>query len=222
VTAVVTAETVALVLLALLVAGLLRSHAEILRRLDELHQPAEGGAHAMATDIPEPRAVAARAADVSGHTPGGDAVQVAVTRPGSPTLLAFLTSGCGVCQGFWDTIGSGSHVLPGDPRVLVVTKSGSEESPSRIGELAAHRLRVVMSSQAWADYRVPGAPYFVYVDGRGAVAGEGAAREWAQVVSLFRDAAGDAAIAGHRSQRAADKLGAAGITAGHPSLYGRG
>ncbi len=220
-TAVVTVETVALVLLALLVAGLLRSHAEILRRLDELQRPA-GGGHTMATDIPEPRALAARAADVSGHTPDGDALQIAVTRPGSPTLLAFLTSGCGVCQGFWDTIGSGSQTLPGDPRVLVVTKSGSEESPSRIGELAPRGLRVVMSSQAWVDYRVPGAPYFVYVDQRGAVAGEGAAREWAQVVSLFRDALGDAAIAGHRSQRAADELGAAGITPGHPSLYGRG
>jgi len=86
VTAVVTVETLLLVLLVLLVGGLLRSHAEILRRLDEL-QP--GGT---ATAAPARTSTAAH--DVSGVTLAGDAMHVGVTRPGSATLLAFLTSGC--------------------------------------------------------------------------------------------------------------------------------
>jgi hypothetical protein len=218
VTAIVTIETVALLLLALLVIGLLRSHAEILRRLDLAEtSPAE---REFAPGIARPRPDSARAVDVAGQTPSGDAVQVAVTRPGSPTLLAFLTSGCGVCQGFWDTMGADRRELA-DVELVVVTKGGHEESPSRIAELARPGTRVVMSSEAWSDYAVPGAPYFVHVDGAGAVAGEGAAREWRQVVSLFRDGRGDATLAAHRSARVADELAAAGIGPDHPSLYGK-
>ncbi len=218
-TALVVAETVILLLLALLVAGLLRSHAEILRRLDETapapsHRPSE-----FEPGLAQPRATAAMAADVAGTTPAGDALHVAVTRPGRPTLLAFLTSGCGVCQGFWDTIGT-STGLPADTRLLVVTKGGEQESPSRIGELAPKNVQTLMSTAAWEDYRVPGAPYFVFVDAGGTVAGEGAAQQWSQVISLFRDARGDAELS-HRSQQAVDELTAAGITPGHPSLYGR-
>jgi hypothetical protein len=218
VTAIVTIETVALVLLALLVLGLLRSHAEILRRLDL----AEAGPPnpEFAPGIARPRPDSARAVDVAGRTPSGDAVQIAVTRPGSPTLLAFLTSGCGVCQGFWETIGADRRELAGVD-LVVVTRGGHEESPSRIAELARPGTRVVMSSQAWSDYAVPGAPYFVQVDGAGAVAGEGSAREWRQVVSLVRDARGDAALAVHRSARVNDELAAAGIGPDHPSLYGK-
>lgn len=218
-TAILTIETVALVLLALLVLGLLRSHAEILRRLD-LAEAAPASPE-FAPGIARPRAGSARAAvDVAGQTPSGDAVQLALTRPGSPTLLAFLTSGCGVCQGFWETIGGDRRELAGVD-LVVVTKGGHEESPSRIAELARRGTRVVMSSQAWSDYAVPGAPYFVHVDGAGAVAGEGAAREWRQVVSLFRDARGDAALAVHRSARVNDELAAASIGPDHPSLYGK-
>ena len=88
-TAVVVAETLVLALLVLLVGGLLRSHAEILRRLDEL-QP---GGTAQAAPV---RASSA-AHDVSGVTLTGDAVHLGLTRPGSATLLAFLTSGCSTC-----------------------------------------------------------------------------------------------------------------------------
>jgi hypothetical protein len=218
VTAIVTIETVALILLALLVLGLLRSHAEILRRLDAAEgPPAE---REFAPGIARPRGEGVRAVDVAGQTPAGDAVQVAVTRPGSPTLLAFLTSGCGVCEGFWETIGADRGELTGVD-LVVVTKGGHEESPSRIAELARPGTRVIMSSDAWSDYAVPGAPYFVHVDGSGTVAGEGAAREWRQVISLFRDARGDAALAVHRSARVNDELAAAGIGPDHPSLYGK-
>ena len=220
-TALLVAETVVLVLLTLLVAGLLRSHAEILRRLDELGEPRSG--HRMSPGLAEPRPDAPPAADISGRTPAGEAIHAAVTRPSSPTLLAFLSSGCGTCQGFWDTLaGEPSPALPEGIEVLVVTKGWDEESPSRIGELASPRVRTVMSTEAWHAYRVPGAPYFVLVDGGGRVAGEGTAREWPQVASLLRDALFDARLAGGRDDpaRADGELAAAGITQEHPSLRG--
>jgi hypothetical protein len=205
------------------VAGLLRSHAEILRRLAELAPGPDGSGRALADGLPEPRADVAQAADVSGRTPVGDALHVAVTRPGTPTLLAFLSSGCGVCEGFWEALGAPARPpLPGGVDVLVVTRGWEEESPSRIRELAPPGVRTVMSSTAWRDYRVPGAPYFVHVDERGRVAGEGAAREWAQVSSLLRDATADRRLAGGRDDpdRVDRELAAAGIDGDDPSLRG--
>jgi hypothetical protein len=80
-----------------------------------------------------------------------------------------------------------------------------------------------MSSQAWEDYGVPGAPYFVLVDG--GVRGEGVATTWQALSSLVTDAIEDereGARGGSGDQRAAQveaTLAAAGITAGDPSLY---
>jgi hypothetical protein len=224
-TALVAVETLLLVLLALLVTGLLRSHAEILRRL-------EGGAGPAGPRLPsdlalaEPRDDVPPAADVSGTTLGGDAVQIAVTAPGTRTLLAFLTSGCAVCGQFWRAFREhGAAPGPGGARIVLVTGDPSTESPSRLRELAPTGLPVIMSAQAWEDYRVPLAPYFVLVDGDArAVEGEGAASSWEQVASLLRDAAGDAAGAdrrrGDRSDRVERDVVAAGIGPGHPSLYG--
>jgi hypothetical protein len=213
VTAVVTVETLLLVLLVLLVGGLLRSHAEILRRLDEL-QP--GGT---ATAAPARTSTAAH--DVSGVTLAGDAMHVGVTRPGSATLLAFLTSGCSTCAGFWEAFADPRTRLPEGVGLVVVTKDASHESAVRLRELAPSRLRVVMSSQAWADYDVPASPYFVHVDGRGRLSGEGTAQRFDQVLSLLTDAEDD--IAGgegsaERARRVERELAAAGIGPDHPSL----
>jgi hypothetical protein len=213
VTAVVTVETLLLVLLVLLVGGLLRSHAEILRRLDEL-QP--GGT---ATAAPARTATAAH--DVSGVTLAGDAMHVGVTRPGSATLLAFLTSGCGTCARFWEAFADPRTRLPEGVGLVVVTKDASHESAVRLRELAPSGVRVVMSSRAWADYDVPASPYFVHVDGRGQLSGEGTAQRFDQVLSLLTDAEDD--IAGgegsaERALRVERELAAAGIGPDHPSL----
>jgi hypothetical protein len=200
----------------LLVGGLLRSHAEILRRLDEL-QPAGS-----ATAAPVRESVAAR--DVSGVTLAGDALHLGVTRPGAPTLLAFLTSGCSTCQGFWEAFADPRSRLPEGVQLVVVTKDASHESPARLRELAAPALRVVMSSAAWVDYDVPASPYFVHVDGSGQMAGEGTAQRFDQVLSLLADAVSDAADADRRgsperAMRVERELEAAGIGPDHPSLY---
>ena len=96
-TAIVSVETVLLVLLLVLVAALLRSHAEILRRLgpESAARPLEAACRDAAR--PEPRAAArgdGPAPALSGVTPTGDAVKLAFDgRATTPTLLAFLSTG---------------------------------------------------------------------------------------------------------------------------------
>jgi hypothetical protein len=217
VTALVAVETILLVLMAVLLIGLLRSHAEILRRL-------EGGADAAQAAAPltlaQPRDDVPPAADVGGVTPAGDALQVSVGAPGTRTLLAFLTSGCGVCAGFWEALRAGAAAsIPGGARIVVVTRDPSMESPVKLRELAPPGLPVIMSAAAWEDYRVPLAPYFVLVDGdSGSIEGEGAAETWPQVASLLADAVADADDARTGQDRVERELAAAGIAAGHPSL----
>ncbi len=227
-TAIVACETLLLVLLVVLVASLLRSHAEILRRLGPPDEEA-GDADALATTIvgPATRAAAGPAADVVGTTLEGDAVKIAVAGDGPPTLLAFLTSGCMSCAGFWEAFGSPHRAeLPAGVRLVAITKDGAHESPARLRELRPDGLPVVLSTAAWDAYGVPAAPYFVYVEG-GRVAGEGAASAWEQLSSLLRDALEDVRLAQvgggeERTARMDRTLAAAGIGPGHPSLYPAG
>jgi hypothetical protein len=235
VTILVATETVLLILLAVLVVGLLRSHAEILRRLGP--PAADGDAPAVGAALPPTRRPdSAPAPDLAGTTLDGEAVQVGMRPGGEPTLLAFLSSGCETCLGFWRSLGErGATAIPGGGRVVAVTKDRSHESPSRLRELAPPDLPLVMSSAAWQEYGVPTTPYFVYVDGRsGEIHGEGAARGWPQVMSLLRDALDDIAVAtatepeprvgsgrSERIARADRELASAGIGPGHPSLYPR-
>lgn len=234
-TALVVVEAVAIGLLGLLVAGLLRSHAEILRQLHALGAGREGeGAPAPATavDVPMGPTPGSRAHDVAGATPWGDAVAVGVTGVPHDTLLAFLSSGCLTCSGFWEALGRpGDELgLPPHTRVVAVTKGPGEESESALREVVPRQLTVVMSTQAWLDYEVPGSPYFVHVDGaRGRVAGEGTAASWDQVASLVARATEDRMVVRtrngerqaevRREARIDQELLAAGIRPGDPQLY---
>jgi hypothetical protein len=208
--AIVSVETVLLVLLVVLVAGLLRSHAEILRRLETGGGPAAAG-------IAQPSLAPARASGgaaapapaLAGPTPTGDAIRLDFAGgAGGPILLAFLTSGCGTCAGFWETLGEPR--LPPGVRTVVVTHGSERERPAALRSLAPPGVPVVMSSEAWADYLVPGAPYFVLVNG--AIRGEGAATTWQGLSSLVSDAIEDQHEAGGtaRAGAAERKLAAAG------------
>jgi hypothetical protein len=240
----VTVETIALVLLALLVAGLLRSHAEILRRLGP---PEEAPPSATIDPMALPDRDAAPASDIAGTTLSGEQVKLTVAGSGTSSLIAFLSSGCSTCGAFWEAFRDGvAGTLPAGTRLIVVTRDTSHESPSTLRELAPADVPVVMSSPAWDAYAIPLTPYFVYVDGpSGQIAGEGTAEAWPQVGSLLRDALADAAgaierngssqkgsptgnggSAGNggaaRSNRVDEELNAAGIGPAHPSLYGAG
>lgn len=223
-TAIVAVETVLLVLLIVLVAALLRSHAEILRRLGPEGLPAD----------PEPVAPPASAPDrgntrapaLAGVTAAGDAVTLAFDgRGGAPTLLAFLSSGCTSCARFWDTLGA--QPLTAGLQTVIVTRGADREQRSRLRSLAPPGIPVVMSSDAWRDYAVPGSPYFVLVQD-GAVQGEGVATTWQALSSLVgeaiderRDAQrdGGAHRTGDRHRRIDETLTAAGIGSHHPSLF---
>ena len=117
-------------LLAVLVIGLLRSHAEILRRLHELgagiYDDDEGTTVTSPTSttggvrspvelrtrpgVPEPRSaeglVATDAHDIAGVTPTGSATMAGVVGTGHTTLLAFLCAGIVL-----------GHLVRGVPRV---------------------------------------------------------------------------------------------------------
>ena len=154
----------------------------------------------------------------------------------SPTLLAFLSTGCSTCADFWRAFGTDElDQVPGDgTRVVVVTRGPQEESPAGVAGLASPRVSTVMSSEAWDAYGIPMSPYFVLVDGTRGVIGEGAAASWAQVIDLLGKAAADAGLAvdgrdvltrrdllrgRDREVRADRELAAAGIEPGSPDLY---
>jgi hypothetical protein len=249
VTVLVVLEGLVIVLLTVLVAGLLRSHAEILRTLHELGVAAgaDRGSSEPTIDVrpglAEPRRAgssAAPAADVAGVDPSGNPVQVAVVGPGRVTLLAFLSSGCLTCRDFWESLGRPSVEIPAGARPVIVTKGPEAESQSAVARLAPRGVPTVMSTSAWDAYEVPLAPYVMLVDGdRSAVVGEGAATTWTQVRHLLEQALADSDLAGSdlgRRDRASDRtlphltgaerearadaeLRAAGIEPGHTSLH---
>lgn len=230
-------ETVLLAVLTVLVAGLLRAHGTVLRRLHQLDGGAmvDEGTPAFAlrpTAWRDPLADADPPAhDVSGETPDGAVVTTRLVDVDHQTLLVFLSSGCETCQPFWDDLAAGPP-LPARTRLLVVAQSSDVESPADLARLAAPEVDVVLSSDAWRDYQVPGSPYAVLVDGEaGRVRGEGTGQSLRQVLRLLVRSAGGSGIVAAESGGGADRdarqeaavdraLLAAGILPGDPRLYG--
>jgi hypothetical protein len=248
--------TFVVLLLGVLVAGLLRSHADILKALHDLGagvgDPAAGesdghdhrngdGAYpvpvpfTMGPQLPGERD-SVSAPTIAGVTPGGDALAMAVSGHDTLTLIAFLSSGCATCAGFWEAFQSpGDLGLPEGIRLLVVTKGPELEIPAEVQAKSHSRLPVIMSTEAWGDYEVPGSPFFVLVDGKaGRRIGEGVANHFSQVAELVRRAEVDVRAFGSGSRSRAfadgldgparesandDELLAAGIHPGHQSLY---
>jgi hypothetical protein len=229
-TVLVAAETVLLILMAVVVVALLRSHAEILRRLDSLAGGGAAGADGLATPESGPRREGAVAApDIAGSDLDGMGVQVGMAAGAPSTLVAFLTSGCMTCMEFWRSFSERAPEIPDGGRLVIVVKDSAHESPAKLRRLAPAGIPVVMSTATWERYEVPAAPYFVWVDGAsGEIHGEGAASAWDQVSSLLADALADAEdvewgpSGPERSARIDDELARAGIGPGHPSLYPHG
>lgn len=245
-TVVIAILAVAVLVLTFLVAGLLRSHAAILRQLESLgagigHDaaragdrragPAPRGTATGLLDLPRPRPHPGGrpAPDIAGATPSGDAVSVRLAGTRHDTILVFLSSGCHTCRPFWEALQAGEVATAG-ARLVVVTKGHADESPTAIAELAPSAYPVVMSTDAWVAYAVPGSPYVVHVDGRSAtVRGEGTAADVETVLRMHREAAGDVALDRARDRKAAGDLARerevdqalidAGIGPDHPSLY---
>jgi hypothetical protein len=150
-------QGVVLALLSVLVIGLLRSHAEILRRLHELgagvyeesdrdtddgrasHASRAAGVSSTIEvgsrpeirtqpGVAQPREVDTPVRDVMGTTPDGGAKAVGIADSSHATLLAFLSSGCGTCADFWRAFGEGeADEVLGSATRLVIVTKDPEE-----------------------------------------------------------------------------------------------
>ena len=216
------------VLLGILVAGLLRSHADILRRLETMGSGigADEQGHGQLTLTKKPEAVMHHL--VEGISPDGEPIVMSLGTGDDPTLVAFLSTTCSTCTPFWDGLESSVMYFGGRRhRVVAVTLGESEESPTRAKSMANPGLDVVMSSQTWADFEVPGAPYFALIEaGSNRVIGEGTAMTFPSLEEFLTDATNDqewdlgreSFVDSEESRIDAD-LKRAGIHPGDPRLY---
>ncbi len=242
-TVVVVLLAIAVGVLALLVFGLLRTHAEILRALDRAgisldDEQAASSSSPVAPGRSDDGAGAdpPGARDLVGTVPAGGPTKISVTGVSHFTLLAFLSSGCRTCARFWEALAVPDLELPGgDTRLVIVGQDPAHDSESALARLVPPGVKAVLSSAAWEDYDVPGSPYFALVDGlEGRVVGTGSALRWEQLRDLLQQALDDAGLADRpqlspwasarhsgrsRAQRADEALRSAGIGPGHPSLY---
>jgi hypothetical protein len=225
-TALVVGLTLVVLVLGVLVAGLLRSHAEILKALHELgaglelDRAADGPVPVTIEGVVPSRATGSAAPDsLVGVTLDGESV--AYSLQGGATLLAFLSSGCTTCQAFWSAFGTNNPDVPAGTRLVVVTRDLDEESESELRKRRPARVPVVASTSGWDALDVPGSPYFVLVRD-GVITGEGTGASWPQVLTLLGQASADAELRGNgavRESRDNAALRAAGIEPGHPSLH---
>ena len=185
-TALVVVETIVLALLAVIVVSLLRSHAEILRRLParttntSTRTPTAPPADERAPTLPSTcrrRSEGVRGARRRGHDARRGRGRRSRRPRGRDTLFAFLSTGCLTCQTFWEGLQPGAREpLPGGTRVVVVVKDPAFESPSRLAKLAPPDVPVVQSSEAWEDFGVLDVAVLLLRgrrDGRGALRGCG-------------------------------------------------
>jgi hypothetical protein len=128
------------------------------------------------------------AADVVGMRPSGASIDVVVGANGGLVLLCFLHVRCDGCEEFWRGLRDASaRELPVDVAVVAVTRGPESVDPAEVerAALGVDSVPVVMSDQAWDDYRVLGYPFFVLVDPQdGTVIGETVGLGWSDVVSM--------------------------------------
>jgi hypothetical protein len=101
---------------------------------------------------------------VVGLTPDGLECRIDVVEAAAPVLLLFLSAACLGCRDLWEGLHALHAGLAGAARLVVVTRDPGEESPAAIAALAGDApategIDLVMSSEAYRDYRVGGPPF---------------------------------------------------------------
>jgi hypothetical protein len=131
--------------------------------------------------------VAWPAVDISGVTPEGASVEVELDARQRPVLLVFLSTRCDGCDLFWNGV---RNSPPTEVDVVVVTKGPGVVSSVEVGAHAAGtQASVVLSDEAWVDYRVTGYPFLVVVDpATRTILGESVGFGWSDVGALIERA----------------------------------
>lgn len=150
--------------------------------------------------IPVGQAERHPAANVCGVAPDGAPVSVTLARgghvpsggPSDRLLLAFLHVHCDGCEEYWRGFADPGRIgVPDGVSLAVVTKGPGSVAPDAVAHAAAgiDAVPVVMSDQAWSDYRVLGYPFFVLVElAGGTVVGETVGFGWADVLGMVASA----------------------------------
>ena len=223
--AIVAIEAVVILLLVVLVAGLLKSHAEILRQLHQLGVSDDGDVSRQVPTLRTTGFEKTPVGEISGLDPSGSARSVSLEHGHGETLLAFLSTGCASCRVFWETLGDDIEMPTPSTRPVIVTKGAAAESPGKVAELAPEGVTLIMSDEAWDTFRVPLTPYFMLVDGAARVIGEGSASSWNHLISLLRQSESESDSdptlldTDARARFTDDRLGRSGIQPEDPTLY---
>jgi hypothetical protein len=112
--------------------------------------------------------------DVAGQSPEGEAITLELVGSERATLLIFLSTTCLGCQDLWEGTDEIRAGLPKDVDLVLVTRGAEAEDAAAVAGLAPMGVTTVMSSPAFAEYRVGGPPFLVVVAGS-KVATEGVA-----------------------------------------------
>jgi hypothetical protein len=105
--------------------------------------------------------------DVSGVDPWGSPLALDIVGATAPVLLLFLSSTCGGCSDLWSSQQDLRAALATPVGLALVTRDPGPEDAAAITPLARPEVApVVMSTQAYDDYRVAGPPFLVLVDAR--------------------------------------------------------
>ncbi|MFC2176833.1 hypothetical protein ACFLRH_00285 [Actinomycetota bacterium] len=182
-TVLVVAEAVVIGLLGILVVGLLRRNAAILREFEE-GKAVTGG--------PGRAGTGALARDIAGVGLNGQIVGVRVREPDRPTLLAFMSTTCSTCNHFWRGFGDAEMLATlGSTRLIIITYGDGHERPAAIAEVAPPDVPLVMSSIAWQTYDVPSSPHFVMIsEATGLITAKASAPNWDEMLQLIGLATG--------------------------------
>ena len=220
-TAMIVGLTLVVALLAVLVAGLLRANAEVIRSLHQMgvnlgpDAPASPPLrHPGCPSYPGPTD-AGDVIDLVGDHPRGDAISLAVSGVRHDTLIAFLTSGCQTCRGFWDSFQRGRRMSRrgpaggGDPGARSRV-AGHDRQPGRPRRRRrpggdVHRGLGALRRPVRSVFRVR-------LGAGGRVVGEGVAAGWEEVRRLVANAVAD----GTTSPPSAAPAALPGVATGRP------
>jgi hypothetical protein len=123
-------------------------------------------------------------ADLAGVDPAGRPVAVGIGGAARPVLVVFLSVDCDGCDLFWRGL---RERPPAGVEVAVVTRSPGTVPADGVAALAdGLDAPVVMSEEAWGDFRVTGYPFLVVVEpGTRRILGETVGFGWSDVADLL-------------------------------------